>query len=51
MWYDPIIILFALAGLVIIFTAHHNKHAFHWGLVIFFLALITKAFLWFESLL
>ena len=51
-WYDPIIIIFAVTGILMMaFSSHNNKHLMHWGLVILLLSLIAKAFLWFESLI
>ncbi|MDP3992194.1 MAG: hypothetical protein Q8P79_01655 [Nanoarchaeota archaeon] len=51
-WYDPIIITFAVIGILMMaFSSHHNKHMMHWGLTLLLLSLVAKAFLWFESLI
>ncbi len=51
-WYDiPLILLFLAGILILIFNSIHNKKATFWGLLLMVLALIIKAFLWFESLI
>lgn len=51
-WYDPIIIFFALMGiLMIIFSSHEKKNMVYWGVILLIGSLIVKAFLWIESLI
>jgi hypothetical protein len=52
LWYDPLIIFFALLGILIMaFSSHEKRNMMYWGLILLLGALIVKAFLWFESLI
>jgi len=51
-WYDLFLILaFIIGVLLIIFSHDHHKRNVTFGLILVFLSLIIKAFLWFEGLL
>ena len=54
-WYDPILILTFVTGLLIMAFSHHSdyhhRRAITWGVILMIGSLIIKVFLWLESML
>ncbi|MCX6749653.1 MAG: hypothetical protein NTW17_02825 [Candidatus Pacearchaeota archaeon] len=51
-WYDILLILLFITGvLIMVFSPIHNKKSTFWGLLLMVVALVIKAFFWFESLI
>ncbi|MEK6840341.1 MAG: hypothetical protein AABX79_00080 [Nanoarchaeota archaeon] len=55
LWYDPLLIIAFVTGLLFLFFSHHSEHHHKtfilWGMVLMLGSLITKAFLWLESMI
>lgn len=51
-WYDPILIFFFVAGLLLMaLSSFNNKRLMYWGLFIAIATLIIRAFIWIESMI